>query len=199
MEKKVSPDTKWKIIGPIVLAIISFAIWYYQTQYEQEVRPNNITNIHEAPPTDAEVALEAGTEVIELFQELGEGISENNHIKDSIYEANRKHLWVYQIGEIMTSEEAVVNAFKQLDGLANIKVFKESKKSFVLYKDDGVTEEQTLIDGLEQIQSLVSHATSRVYVIDLMTKCDKKEDIVMIDPVKVKKDETEVECCTCDK
>lgn len=36
MAKKASMDIKWKIIGGMILALLGFAIWYYQEHHDME-------------------------------------------------------------------------------------------------------------------------------------------------------------------
>ena len=35
MADKASMDTKWKVLGGIIIAILGFAIWYYQVHHDR--------------------------------------------------------------------------------------------------------------------------------------------------------------------
>ena len=178
MARKGLLDTKWKIIGGIILAILGFAIWYYQEHHdmddghhgeqEETFQPANTEE------SDIEEYTEAVKEGIEIVKEISKDIKENKQRKDSIFTAEREQRWVFQIGDIANNEDIILELYQHLEDLDGLFVFKESRKSFFLFKDDGKSKEE-LQNTLEDIKTQVLKATSRIIIIDLMNKCKKKE------------------------
>ena len=202
MANKVSSDTKWKVIGGIIISILGFVVWYYQAHHdmddghhgEQEgtIQPINTEK------SDIEIYTEVAKEGVELATEIGKNMKENKQRKDSIYEAEREKRWVFQIGDIANNEDAILELYQQLKDLDGLSVFKESRRSFFLFKDDGKAK-QELEKTSGDIKAQVLKATSRVVVIDLMEKCKKRESVKKTDDLIFKKKKVKISCYECSR
>lgn len=176
----------------IATPIIGCVIWYYQTHHENHTESNTQTIIHEEQKTDAEVILEGGKELLALHK----ANRENKKREESIRKANRKQQWVYQLGEPMDSKEAVLEMYKKLNGMKSVAVFKESKKNYLLFVDNGLNQQEAL-DALEEFKASVPQDIVRLEVMDLMKKCGKKKEVIKTEAVSIRKDTTQVACYEC--
>lgn len=122
----------------------------------------------------------------------------NHSRKDSIRMANREQFWVYQIGTPKKNTDELWETLKTLSDIPYLYIFKESRKSYYIVKDDGYTKE-VLNDSLAQFKSRIDSTGSRLKIIDLMTFCSKREKIKEGDKIKEKKGDIEVRCYVCDK
>jgi len=195
MTKKASIDTKWKVIGGIIIAILGFVIWYYQEHHDMDDghHGDQEKTIQLVPTekSDIEIVTEAGSEIVK-------NMIENKQRKDSIFNAVRKQMWVFQIGDIANNEDAILELYQHLKDLGRLSVFRESRKSFFLFKDHGKSK-QELQNALEDIKSQVLKATSRVIIIDLMNKCKKREIVKKTDDLIFKKKKVKINCYECSK
>lgn len=186
---------KWTITG--IIGLVAAIITIY-TFYDGSDDSNDQITINEAPKSDVEIVVETAMKGVELGNEIRKEIKDNKQRKDSIYQANRMQQWVYQLGEPMDSKEAVLELYKQLEGVNRVSVFKESKKSYFLFVDQDLTE-QELKNSLESFKEQVGQAITRVFPIDLMRKCGKKEEVMKTEPLSVRKEEIELDCYVCDR
>jgi hypothetical protein len=118
--------------------------------------------------------------------------------KDSIRMANREQFWVYQIGTPKKNPDELWESLKALTDIQNLYVFKESRKSYYIVKDDGYTKD-VLNDSLVRFKSRIDSTGNRLKIIDLMTFCSKRKKIKEGDKIKEKKGGLEVRCYVCDK
>jgi hypothetical protein len=142
--------------------------------------------------TDAEIALEAG----KLLKESYDDLRENKLRKDSIRNATRKRIWVYQIGLPTTNKAKLLETLNQLNNVSNIKIFQSDKRTFFIYKDDGYSE-QELKDSLDFFQSKFKVIDSRLEILDLMAYCKNREEVVKGEDIKIKKEDVKLPCYTC--
>jgi len=145
--------------------------------------------------TDAEVILEGAKFAKETYDEL----HENKLKKDSVRNANRKRIWVYQVGLPSNDNLKILENYNKLNNISNVKIFRSGRKSFFIYKDDGYTEQQ-LRDSLKIFQSKLAIAgiESRIDVVDLMSLCSRKEEVVRGENLRIKKEGVELLCYTCE-
>jgi len=192
-------ETKWRIIGGVIIAIIGFVTWYYQVNHDSSKgSQEEVVQIVEAEKTEIEEYREIADDVIDLGGEIAQGIKENKQQKDSIYEAEREKRWVFQIGNIVDSEDAILELYQQLKGIEGLSVFKESRKSYFLFVDGGKSK-QELKDSSEEMELQVEKVTSRVRIIDIVTKCNKRKKIKKRDDLNFKKEKVKIDCYECGK
>ena len=147
--------------------------------------------------TQTEQLLENAEKVKDFANDTRKEFRDEKIRNDSARKANRKSKWVYQIGLGTSNSKDLLTEYNQLKHITNIKIFRHSKKSYFLYKDDGYTEQQ-LKDSLNSFQAKISETGSKIEIIDLMDLCTLKENIVSGEDIKVKKADVVLLCNTCD-
>lgn len=155
---------------------------------------NTPAPIHIKENSDIDEYVENGIKVDSLV----ESKIEKKHLKDSIKRANRKQIWVYQIGTPKKYDSELIGALKLLDTISNICVFKKSRKSYYIIKDDGCSKKE-LENSLDSVKSMLAGITKRVDIINLDSFCNKKEKIKEIKKITDKKNKIEIPCFECDK
>jgi hypothetical protein len=143
--------------------------------------------------SEAEVYVEAGLEAIDIARDE----IHKKHVRDSVKITGRDKMWVYQLGLPMSSEKELWQAYKELKGISGITVFKQSRKSYILVKDDGADTEEEVKNGLEAIRQQADSLGIRVKVIDLWTFCSKREILKKGDRITDTKES--IPCYICDK
>jgi len=148
---------------------------------------------HEASKTDTEVIVEVADKGIQLTEKL---ISQQNK-KDSIKRAKKEKHWVYQIGVPKRSRKELWKTYKLLQHIPNIKVFKESRRSYYIIKDDGV-EKDSLMKGEISFKSTIDKIENRVKVINLAAFCKVRREITEGKRIKIRKPKVKLPCLICD-
>ncbi|MDB5272232.1 MAG: hypothetical protein JWO58_599 [Chitinophagaceae bacterium] len=158
---------------------------------------NNVTN--EAGKSDAEVNAELIEKGVDVGTTLIENVSAAKQQRDSIRAANRKEVWIFQIGGNQSSPKAFEELYHQLSGsLTNLYLFKESKHSYYLIKKDNCDSQQELLDKQNEVEAAIQQAgaTADIRVINLTSYCELKDDVQMDDNVKLK-GKDRLDCYTC--
>lgn len=148
--------------------------------------------------SNAELILEAAPELIEESKELVNAVKENKQRKDSIREANREKLWVYQVGLPVSREDDLWDVFRSIKSKTNVYAFKESRRRYILVKDGGFRTETEASEALEAFQAETGLQDVRVKVIDLLSLCPRKGKLVQSDKITARKEKTSIPCFTCD-
>jgi len=198
-------STKWSAIGGIVSIVaisLGFVSWYYQQHHETDNRNDEEQEeaIYPIPTekSDVEVYAEVAKEGVELATEISERIRENKQRKDSIFKAEREQRWIFQIGDVANDKDEMLELYQQLKHINGLSVFKESGRSYFLFIEDGKSKQESQ-NSLENIKAQVLKATSRVIVIDLMSKCKKKEFVKKTKDLIFRKEKIEINCYECGK
>ena len=159
---------------------------------------DNIINIDSLNTHDTQ-----GKDDITKYVEAGIKVTEETkklfaikHHNDSIKKANREKIWVYQIGLPKNDISELWNSYNSLQHFSNIFIFKESKNSFFIIKDDGYSE-QELKDSLPNFKIKIDSIEKRIKIIDLMSVCPKRKKITTTKKIKLKKGNPEVPCYIC--
>jgi len=147
---------------------------------------------HEAPKTDTEVIVEAADKGIQLTEKL---IRQQNK-KDSIKRANKETHWVYQIGVPKRSRNELWETYKLLQHIPNIKVFKESRRSYYIIKDDGIHKD-SLVKRESAFMATIDKIENRIKVINLATFCKVRRKITE-GRIKIRKPKIKLPCLVCD-
>jgi len=148
---------------------------------------------YEAQKSDTEVIVNAADTG---FQLAGELINQQKK-KDSIIRANKEAYWVYQIGVPKRSKNELWETYKLLQHIPNVKVFKESRKSFYIIKDDGI-EKDSLVKGEIAFKASINKIENRINIIDLATFCKVRKQIAEGDRLKIRKPKVKLPCLICD-
>ena len=175
----------------LIIVIIPFSFNYFPSFEREE-------NIEEEVPisnekSKEEIYVEAGMAVAEEVQKAIEQKKRN----DSVRIANKQPNWVYQIGRPKISVQELWEAYEPLQGLSNLYVFKESKKSYIIIKDDGHSKQQ-LEESLEAFKSEVEKFETRIEIVNLTTFCKAKEDIKQGKKIKIRKERIMLSSIECD-
>lgn len=144
--------------------------------------------------SDAEVYTDLAKEGLEK----GEEMLRNKRAKDSIRAASKEKIWVYQIGTAKDSEADAWEAANELQGIGNISIFKESRKSYLVICDSRYSEKK----AKDSLNSFIAKTDTyspgiRVKVIDLMSFCHKRKGLTETGKITKKKHEQSFKCLTC--
>jgi hypothetical protein len=133
-----------------------------------------------------------------VIEEIAEGanelIFEPRTRRDSIFQATRERRWVFQIGDVMESEEVVADKYHNLANKENICLFKE-KGDFIFFQNNP--------DSLIGLQSVLPKAqkvfgpTFLVKVVDLMAYCRKPSQRIVntgLRRIGSRKEDLRLEC-----
>lgn len=184
--------------------IIAFAIPVFTGLYLPSGNPENNgtvnTSTNNEEQNNTAATINAITNAATTVKDFAEDISKNKQRKDSIFKANRKQVWVYQIGLPKNNLESLWEAYKKLKAIPGIFVFKESRKNFFIIKDDAYTEQQ-LTDSLNKVKMQIDTicAEKKIEIINLMDFCSKKETIIEGEKIRIKKEKEEIPCWICGK
>ena len=135
---------------------------------------------------------------LELVEEISEEIKDNKASKDSVYEANRDHKWVYQISTPADDPEHLRSSFEKYNELEETFVFQTNDNHYFLFIMDGRSEFDLIAD-LDLMKD--SLGTNLVSVIDLVADCSRKQHLVQTDPVEIgkRRNKITIPCYTCNK
>ena len=200
MTNKPLINIKWKVIGGMVATILAFAIWYYQEHHvmedghhgEEERSNETVNEYYDAEKTETEVYVDAVLDGVDM---IGDAL-EQKRINDSIKRANKEEVWVYQIGLAKNNTKEIWPTYMVLNTItSNITIFKESRKSYYIVKNDGLDEDE-LISGLDAFKSEVDKLEPIVKVVNLSTYCPLRKEVTEGEKIKIKK--TKISCLVCD-
>lgn len=142
--------------------------------------------------SDAVVYVEAGLEITKEGLEL----LEKKQKRDSIRLAQRKKVWVYQVGFPM-GEDEVWETFEKLSSVSNLYAFKESKRDYRLIIDNRYNSEEEAKNALEEVRSKIGAIESRIEIIDLWSFCSKREELKTTSPLSKRKKGFKIPCYIC--
>lgn len=175
----------------IIIVIIPFSFNYFPSFEREE-------NVEEEVPISYEKSKE------EIYVETGMAVAgevkkviEQKKRNDSVRIANKQPNWVCQIGRPKINVQELWEAYEPLQGLSNLYVFKESKKSYIIIKDDGYSKQQ-LEESLEAFKSEVEKFETRIGIVNLTTFCKAKEDIKQGNKIKIRKESIMLSSIECD-
>ena len=184
----------------IAIAALAGLILIPSCETQTQPKENSEPTIQEATTpqkTDIENALETADKIEDKVIEVVDEIKESEARKDSIWEAEREKVWVYQLSDLTTEKEALLEPYKLLTNIQNIKAFKQGKTYF-LYKNDRASK-SALDDSLEAYQSKFNTVNLHLKVVDLMSYCKRNQKLAQTDNVKikVKKESISIPCYKC--
>jgi len=148
---------------------------------------------HEAQKTETEVIVDAADKGVQLVDKL---ISQQKK-KDSLKRANKETHWVYQIGVPKNSKKELWETYKLLQHIPNVTVFKESRRSYYIIKDDGV-EKDSLINQESAFKVTIDKIENRIKIINLATFCKVRKEIKEGKRLKIRKPKVKLPCLICD-
>lgn len=161
---------------------------------EDDGQAKVVNEYSEAEKTETEVYIDAGLEVIEI---VGDGF-EQKQINDSIKRVNKEQVWVYQIGLAKNNVDEVWSTYEIANKItSNVTVFKKSRKSYFVVKNDGLGKNE-LLDGLDSFKSEIDSVESIIKVVNLSTFCPLRKEISNGKKIKIKKLKAKIECLVCD-
>lgn len=117
---------------------------------------------------------------------------------DSIQLSKREKMFAYQLGVPMKTTKLVLEAYERLSDTKNVFALKRSKKEYILVKYDGKSESQVDNELESYIELHADEVIGEIKKVDLMALCGKRKKPILSAKLKKRKDETEVECLTCD-
>jgi hypothetical protein len=185
----------------IAISAIASLTFFASCETQTNPKENSEPTIQEASTQPEKSDLENTIEDVNLIQdklkELGNDNKKSEARKDSIWEAEREEEWVYQLSDPTTEKETLLEPYKLLENVLNIKAFKQGKTYF-LYKNDHSTK-SVLEDSLEAYQSKFNTVNLHLEVVDLMSKCERNQRLVQTDniKIKVKKESVSIPCYKC--
>jgi len=115
--------------------------------------------------------------------------------KDSVLNAKKAKRWVYQIGDLMDNDEAIIKLYEKLNMIEGIALFKKKNKYFFFVNADIAKEDQFV-----KLQTLLG--SEILTKVDLMVYGKKKKNkIVKTKCLKFEKgnDKIEIDCYTIQK
>lgn len=131
---------------------------------------------------------------------IEEGI-DNKHRNDSIRNANKTRMWVYQIGAPINDDKLAGQTLDKLGAIPNLCIFKKSRGEYYIIKDDGYDTKEQLLDSIASVKKqLAVVSTDRVEIVDLSIQCSSKRQPTTSGPIKYKVDgdRKEAKCLVCD-
>ena len=164
---------------------------------EKESSGNSNTE-EESSKTDE--TIELVEDAIELGQELGEDIKQNQARKDSIYQANRDNWWVYSIGNKAEDVKNLTWQHDQIQHVEGLAIFKTSNKKYFLFQKQSSSRDE-LEKDISIIEEQMGDDQVKVEVVDLVADCSRKKEVVQIDDVKLGKGKNKVflPCFSCER
>jgi len=185
--------------GIVVFSLIVgiFVILYPYISSGNHITPN-VEQQQNAPQKNDEELIFEGSKI--LYEE-GKEIIKNKKERDNTIKANREKKLVYQIGSIKGNDKAVLNLYKRLKNIhslnsSRIFVFEISRNKYLVYKDDGYSQDQ-IIDSLANFKSQIDSIEPYVKIVDLMEYCKVKEKFLETKSLKFKKQKIEISCFNC--
>lgn len=178
------------ILAIIIVSIIPIIVSY-------DLPTEEIVN-HETE--DNIVANQSDTEIIiDFVSEVGSDLIENKRIKDSIYEATREEKWVYKIGDIVADEELLFNLYNEVKGLGKVSFFKSAERNYFLFVNRNWGK-NVLEDSLISFSNSIAELNVKVTIVDLVTDCRRKEQLVIGKQIKLgkRKNKVFIPCYFCD-
>lgn len=140
-------------------------------------------------------------EIVDAAGGLIKDVVETKKYNDSIRNANKENMWVYQIGSKMNDADVASKMYEQLKEIKNIFIFKKSKKEFYLIKDDAYSSKEQLTDSIGSVKkNLLQYSAERVTIVDLAQECSSKKLPTASSPIKYKVDgdKKDAPCRVCD-
>ena len=178
----------------LLIAILILVGGYFYLNSEEETSNETVNEYYEAEKTETEVYIEAGLEAVNI---IGDGLKQKR-INDSIKRANKEQVWVYQIGLSKNNVDEIWPTYKVVKNItSNITVFKDSRKSYYIVKNDGLGKDKLLI-GLNAFKSEIDSVETIIKVVNLSKFCPLRKEISSGKKIKIKKAKTEIECLVCD-
>jgi hypothetical protein len=156
-----------------------------ETQNENQNKNNDVENL-----------LKAG----EMIASLADDAIESKRVKDSIRLANKEKMFAYQIGFEITDKDELFKTYNKLTeaGVSNLYALKQGKEDFILVKYEAKSETE-LRDSLNSFKQTIAGVHSeKIEVINLMSKCDKKEIVKKGENISKRKEDYEIPCLICD-
>ena len=173
--KKVTSDKEnanlFSIVLIILLAIIP-AVIGFSVPNEHEKR--QATEVQQTPKGKSELEsyIELGKNVTIGIKELSEEASIKKQREDSIFNATKPQRWVFQIGDLMDNDEAILELFKKLNNVEDVCLFKD-KNIFFFFKNEEHTKAE-LDDLLDSFKSQVGSVI--VSKVNLMSYCNSSKE-----------------------
>jgi hypothetical protein len=179
-------------------SVLLFSFFLFSCHEETTIENENTTDtIVVKPDSKTDEYIKAGKELIEV----GKDISSNKKYKDSVRTANKKPVWVYQLGPAFDDEDLAGAAIEKLKTISNISVFKQGRREFYIIKDDGISTEELLEENYGDIKKQVAALSNyTVQKCNLSIKCSSKTNPTITKNMhyKFQKEKKEVECRTCE-
>lgn len=186
-------NNKLIALAAIILLLVGVVIYINVDVAPSDSKPSQEPTIQESstPKTDWDKGVEVYNEVKSTVKE----IKETDNYNDSVWKANRKKMWVYQIGLPTTDKTYLSETYDKLKNVSNIKIFQADKKTFILYKD-GFTEKE-LKDSFDFFKSKFKIIDSQFDTVDLTKYCKNRKTIVQGEGIKIKKSDVRLPCFKC--
>ena len=179
--EKIIGSPKYGIPVAFVIAILLSGLIFYVAGFIKLDDENRITN---EPIQEDIIELNPIDEAIKLLGLTGELIKdgqEEKRIKDSVFESERGHWWVYKLGEKANEIKLLKKTYEKFSGIGEINIFKKEKKNFFLFLY-GHKDSVALADSLGRFQS----EYSSLEIVDLEKYSTRKKSIKKYDDIKLK-------------
>ena len=175
----------------LFIVVVPFSIGYFPSFEMDKNVKEEVPIGHEK--SKEEIYVEAGMAVVDEVQKAIAQKKKN----DSLKIAGKQPNWVYQIGRPKINMRELWDAYEPLQDLSNLYVFKESKKSYIIIKDDGHSKQQ-LEESLEAFKAEIQKFETRVDIINLTTFCKAKEEIKQGKRIRIRKENILLFSLECD-
>jgi hypothetical protein len=185
------------IVTLILISVIPSVLGFTFSSYDNPA--NNAEPSINSPKTNAEVILEGSKDALIIANEISTNVSEKRKKEDSIFKATRSERWVYQIGDWMSNDEAMMSLYQKINAIPNVCLFKNENNFFFFINDNKTKKE--LEDSLQDFKSR-NGLIERISTVDLSGYCrNSKEKLVKTKSRKIgkRKEKIEIECYSIEK
>lgn len=176
------------ILIVIIVVISGLSYWIIYEYTSQE--PTSI--LVENEKSELEEYVETGKIIIDEIDKL----SKSKKRKDSLARASKEPYWVIKIGKPKRNIKSIWPIYRQLDSIAHLRVFKASRKEYFLIRDNNLALPE-LKQDLENLKEIIQDFETDLQIIDLNTHCKVKQDILEINPLRLKREGLSVKCYSC--
>jgi hypothetical protein len=146
----------------------------------------------------ADVGIDETIEAAGKIVDAGKNLVEAKRKNDSILESKREKMFAYQLGVPMKSKDQVVEAYEKLSDTKGVYVLKKSRKEYVLVKYEDKPESQVDEELQDYKDDHAEEVIGEIKKVDLVKECGKRKKPVLSSRIKKRKDDTQIDCLTCD-
>jgi hypothetical protein len=146
------------------------------------------------PQTVVEEIIEDG----KLILEAGKELLNEKRKNDSIRLSKREKMYAYQLGLPCKNQKLLLEAYKKLSDLQSVYALKKDRNEYLLVKYEDKSEEQLCAELDTYKEAHANEIIGTIKVIDLFIECGKRKKPILSGKIKKRRDDTQIDCLTCD-